>query len=116
MSTLTKIALVTGGSRGLGKDMALSIARKEIDVILTYRSNKDEAEDVVKQIENGGRKAATLPLDMNSVEKLDEFVTGVNSLLQAKFNSHKLDFLINNAGMGATVPFTQVTEELFTEF
>ena len=112
----TKIALVTGGSRGLGKDMALSIARKGMDVLLTYRSNKDEAEKVVKEIEKLGQKAMALPLDMANFRSLDSFVNSVKENLSSKWNTNALDFLINNAGMGATVPFAQVTEELFDEF
>lgn len=112
----TKIALVTGGSRGLGKDMALSIARKGIDVLLTYRSNKDEAEKVVLEIEKLGQKAAALSLDMADFHSLDSFVNSVKETLSSKWKTNTLDFLINNAGMGATVPFAQVKEELFDEF
>lgn len=116
MSTTTKIALVTGGSRGLGKDMAMHLAAKGIDVILTYRSKEEEAAAVVKEIEQSGRKAAALHLDMNDFSSLDQFVKTVLSTLQSKWNTGHFDFLINNAGMGATVPFEQVTEEIFNEF
>lgn len=111
-----KIALVTGGSRGLGKDMALSIARKGIDVILTYRSNESEARKVVEEIENMDVKAATLRLDMSRLEELDIFAEEIKKLLSTYWNTGTFDFLINNAGIGATVPFLQVTEELFDEF
>lgn len=111
-----KIALVTGGSRGLGKDMALSIARKGIDVILTYRSNEAEARKVVQEIETLNQKAVALPLDMARFEKLSSFVEEVKKALSSIWNTGSLDFLVNNAGMGATVPFTEVTEELFDEF
>jgi len=112
----TKIALVTGGSRGLGKDMALSIARKGIDVIITYRSKKVEADEVVKSIEAMGQQSIALALDMSDFSSLDNFVSEVKQVLQKKWNQTNFDFLINNAGMGATVPFLQVTEELFTDF
>jgi NAD(P)-dependent dehydrogenase (short-subunit alcohol dehydrogenase family) len=112
----SKIALVTGGSRGLGKDMALSIARKGMDVLLTYRSNKNEAEKVVEEIEKLGQKAMALPLDMANFRSLDSFVNSVKENLSSKWSTNTLDFIINNAGMGATVPFAQVTEELFDEF
>lgn len=112
----TKIALVTGGSRGLGKDMALSVAQKGIDVIITYRSKKEEAETVVKQIEEMGRKALHLPLDMNAFSALDAFLQGLIIELKTKWNTNGIDFLINNAGIGATVPFEKVSEELFDEF
>jgi NAD(P)-dependent dehydrogenase (short-subunit alcohol dehydrogenase family) len=112
----TKIALITGGSRGLGKDMALSIARKGMDVIITYRSKKEEAEEVVKQIEAIGRRAFALHLDMNAFSSLDAFVQGFIIELKTEWNVKTFDCLINNAGMGATVPFEKVTEELFNEF
>jgi NAD(P)-dependent dehydrogenase (short-subunit alcohol dehydrogenase family) len=115
MST-TKIALVTGGSRGLGKDMALSIARKGLDVIITYRSKEEEAKQVIAQIESTGRKAAALQLDMSDFSSLDNFVKEVSNSLQSKWNVTALDYLVNNAGMGATVPFEKVTEELFNDF
>jgi NAD(P)-dependent dehydrogenase (short-subunit alcohol dehydrogenase family) len=111
-----KIALVTGGSRGLGKDMAISLAKKGMDVILTYRNNEIDAQKTVKQIESLGQKSSALHLDMSDFNSLGSFVQRVIATLQSKWNTNSLDFLINNAGMGATVPFEQVTEELFTEF
>lgn len=116
MSTQTKIALVTGGSRGLGKDMAISIARKGTDVILTWRNNETEAQQTVKEIEKLGQKAAALHLDMSTPGTLGAFVSNISAILQTKWNVSSFDFLVNNAGMGATVPFENVTEELFDEF
>ena len=116
MSTVNKIALVTGGSRGLGKDMAISIARKGIDVILTYRTNEAEAQETVKSIGELGQKAVSLQLDMADFSSLDAFVQKVFESLQAGWGTNTFDFLINNAGMGATVPFLQVTEDMFNEF
>src|SRR6185436_1211276 len=113
---MNKIALVTGGSRGLGKDMAMSFAKKGIDVIITYRSKEAEAQDVVDQIEGLGQKATALYLDMSDFASLDSFVDTLIKTLQTKWNTSSFDFLINNAGMGATVPFEQVTEELFNDF
>ena len=116
MSTTKKIALVTGGSRGLGKDMAISIAKKGIDVIITYRNNEAEATNTIKEIESIGQKAVALRLDMSDFKSLDTFVQTVSESLQANWGTRNLDFLINNAGMGATVPFMDVTEELFNDF
>lgn len=116
MATAAKIALVTGGSRGLGKDMALSIAKKGIDVILTYRSKEAEALQVVREIESLGQKAIALHLDMGLFSSLDNFVGIVKDTLKIKWEAPAFDFLINNASMGATVPFMDVTEELFTSF
>ena len=116
MSTQPKIALVTGGSRGLGKDMATSIAKKGIDVILTYQSNKTEADKTVATIEGLGRKGASLQLDMSKPDTLDSFIQQLKELLQSKWSVASFDFLVNNAGMGATVPFIEVKEELFDNF
>lgn len=116
MNTGNKIALVTGGSRGLGKDMSLSIAKKGYDVILTYRTKRDEAEEVIRQIDAIGQKALSLELDMNQIGSYDNFCNEVKSILKANWGHEKLDFLINNAGMGATVPFENVSEAMFDEF
>ncbi|MEP7374987.1 MAG: SDR family oxidoreductase [Chitinophagaceae bacterium] len=116
MSIVQKIALVTGGSRGLGKDMAISIARRGIDVILTYRNKEAEALETVKEIVVLGRKAVALQLDMGNLQSLDGFVQQVQQALQTNWRSTHFDFLINNAGMGATVPFLQVTEDIFDNF
>jgi len=116
MSSVQKIALVTGGSRGLGKDMAISIARRGIDVILTYRNKEMEALETVKEITALGRKAVALELDMGNVKSLDGFVQQVQETLQRNWGSPRFDFLVNNAGMGATVPFPQVTEDIFDNF
>jgi NAD(P)-dependent dehydrogenase (short-subunit alcohol dehydrogenase family) len=116
MSTTTKIALVTGGSRGLGKDMAINLAKKGIDVILTYVYNKDAADETVKAIEAMGRKAAALRLDMTSIKAIDPFVQEVSATLQSKWNTNTFDFLINNAGIGGGAPIDKVTEEMFDEF
>jgi NAD(P)-dependent dehydrogenase (short-subunit alcohol dehydrogenase family) len=111
-----KIALVTGGSRGLGKDMAISLAKKGLNVILTYRTNEEQANEVVASIKALGQNAAALHLDMNTFNSLDNFIQQVETTLTANFSAQKINYLINNAGMGATVPFAEVTEELFNDF
>ena len=116
MTTNQKIALITGGSRGLGKNMALEVARDGIDVLVTYRSNETEALDTVKQIESMGRKAAALRLDMNDLKSLDGFVDDLKNKLKMLWNTGRFDFLVNNAGMGVTLPFLEVTEKVFDEF
>lgn len=113
---MNKIALVTGGSRGLGKDMALSLAQKNIDVILTYHSNKADAEEVVKTIEASGQKAVALKFDVADIKSFDAFLEQVSAVLQSKWQTLKFDFLINNAGIGATVPIANMTEEIFDNF
>lgn len=108
-----KIALVTGGSRGLGKNMALSIAKKGIDVIVTYNSKKDEAEEVVKEIEAIGQKAAAVQLNVGDTKTFDAFFAEIKTILKDTFNAEKINFLVNNAGVGLHVPFESTTEEQF---
>jgi NAD(P)-dependent dehydrogenase (short-subunit alcohol dehydrogenase family) len=108
-----KIALVTGGSRGLGKNMAINIAKKGIDVVLTYHSNKEEADNVVKKIEVLGQKAAAFQLDAGNVSSFDNFIATVTAHLQEKTGSPNFDFLINNAGTALYAPFAETTEEQF---
>jgi len=110
---MNKIALITGGSRGLGKSMALHLAEHGRDVPLTYHSRKDEAETVVKAIEGKGRKAAALPLDVSASDSFDAFAKRVLETLQAIWGSSNFDFLINNAGIGISGEFMQVTENDF---
>lgn len=110
---INKIAVVTGGSRGLGRDMAISIAKKNIDVILTYNSNKESAEEVVVEIEKSGQKAYAIKFDVSDLKSYDNFISEIKTVLKTKWNSDKFDFLINNAGVGATIPIAQVTEEEF---
>jgi NAD(P)-dependent dehydrogenase (short-subunit alcohol dehydrogenase family) len=115
MEKRNKIALVTGSSRGLGKDMALRLAEKRIDVILTYRIKAQEAQDVVAQIEQGGQKAAALQLNTGDVKSFDSFVSRFQELLRNKFAGEHIDFLINNAGFGRNAAIGEVSEEMFDE-
>ena len=113
METRTKIALVTGGSRGLGRNMAISIAKKGIDVILTYNSNKAEAEKVVAEIQAIGQKAIAYPLDTSNVNSFDAFFKEISAHLQENTGSPNFDFLVNNAGTALYAPFTETTEAQF---
>lgn len=108
-----KIALVTGGSRGLGKNMALALANKGINVILTYNSREDEATGVVKQIEASGCKAAALQLNVADSSTFTAFFERVAKVLKVTFGRDSFDYLINNAGIGIHAPFTETTEEQF---
>jgi NAD(P)-dependent dehydrogenase (short-subunit alcohol dehydrogenase family) len=115
MAVNTKIALVTGGSRGLGKNMAIAIAKKGIDVIITYNSKKEEADLVVKEIENLGQRAASLQLNVAKSDTFETFLREAKTTLKNIFNTDKFDFLINNAGIGIHKPFIETTEADFDE-
>lgn len=115
MSTQNKIALITGGNRGLGKNSAIALAKKGIDVVLTYNTNKDEADKVVSEIESLGRKAFALQLNTSDTKNFDDFINKVTTHLKEKTGSPNFDFLINNAGIGLYLPFEEVTEEQMDE-
>lgn len=116
MNASTKIALITGGSRGLGRDMALRLAEKGNDVIITYQSKKEAAEAVVTEIEKLGQKSAAIFLDTSNFDSLDHFVDQLKELLHSHWNTDHFDYLINNAGMGATIPFEKATPNDFDLF
>lgn len=99
----------------MGKDMALSLAQKGLDLIITYRSQQEEADAVVKTIEATGCRAVALPLDLSTLSGFDAFVQAVADALQT-WQATGFDFLVNNAGMGGSIPFDQATEEQFDEF
>jgi len=107
----SKIALVTGASRGLGKDSALQLARKGFDIILTYQTKKELADEVVKDIEAIGQKAFALSLDISTTSGFDQFTSVVKEILDSQLGSAKLDALVNNAGIGINESFETTTEE-----
>ncbi|WP_309123327.1 SDR family oxidoreductase [Paenibacillus sp.] len=113
MTTTRKIALVTGGSRGLGKNSAIALSRKGFDVIITYLTRKDEAEEVVKAIERNGGKAAALQLDVGEVSSFDSFVSRLSDVLNETWNREQFDILVNNAGFGVHASIEETTEEQF---
>ncbi len=108
-----KIALVTGGSRGLGKNMALALAKRGNDVILTYNSKQAEADAVVTEIEALGQKASAFQFDAGNIKSFDGFIAQVKTILAERWNRDNFDFLINNAGIGIHVNFEETTEEQF---
>ena len=113
METQNKIALITGGSRGLGKNAALKIAAKGIGVIVTYQSKKEEAEATVNEIKQLGAQAAAIQLNVADTKTFDAFFASVKAVLKSVFNAEKFDFLINNAGIGIHASFAETTEEQF---
>lgn len=115
MNTNNKIALITGGSRGLGKNMALAIAKKGLDVVITYNSNQAAAEEVVSAIEALGQKAKAFQLDTSDTKQFGSFVTELNQYLDSTYGSPKLDFLVNNAGTALYAIAEETTEEQMDE-
>ncbi|MXN91241.1 SDR family oxidoreductase [Flavobacterium sp. Sd200] len=105
----SKIALITGGSRGLGKNMAIAIAKKGLDVILTYNSKKEDADAVVAEIESLGQKAAALQLSVDNTDGFDAFFEQLSATLSQTFGTDKIDYLVNNAGVGIHAAFADTT-------
>jgi NAD(P)-dependent dehydrogenase (short-subunit alcohol dehydrogenase family) len=106
-----KIALITGGSRGLGRDMAIALAKKGIDVIFTYNTNKDAADKVVAEIQSIGRKVRAFQLDTSNISLFGNFMTQVIDYLKQTYGRPTFDFLINNAGTALYAGITEVTEK-----
>ncbi len=115
MENKQKIAVLTGGSRGLGKNMALALAKDGVDLIITYRSGKEEALATVAEIQKLGRKAMALPLNTATISTFDAFITEVTSHLTEQTGSPNFDFLINNAGTALYSAFADTTEEQLDE-
>jgi NAD(P)-dependent dehydrogenase (short-subunit alcohol dehydrogenase family) len=108
-SDSTQIALVTGGSRGLGRNVVLSLARRGVDSIFTYHSNETEARNVVAEVEALGRRAVALRLDTGDVSLFPAFASDVRATL-AKWGAERFDYLVNNAGTALHKAFAETTE------
>jgi NAD(P)-dependent dehydrogenase (short-subunit alcohol dehydrogenase family) len=115
-TTLTPIALVTGGSRGLGRSAVLKLAERGVDVILTYKSNEAEAHAVVAQVAALGRRAVALQLDAGDSKSFGAFAGRVRATLASTWQRDRFDYLVNNAGMGVGhASIAETTEEQFDQ-
>jgi len=111
----SKIAIITGASRGLGKSAALKLAQQGVDVILTYHSKEAQAAAVVAEIEKLGQKAIALRLDVGDSHSFDAFVNTIQQALEQKWQRSNFDFLVNNAGIGIYAGFNETTEAQFDQ-
>lgn len=107
------IALITGGSRGLGRSAALHLAKQGVGIVLTYQSNAKAAEEAVSEIAAEGGTAIALPLDTGKVASFAAFAEKLQQALQEKWGRTTFDYLVNNAGHGVHKPFAETTEEDF---
>jgi NAD(P)-dependent dehydrogenase (short-subunit alcohol dehydrogenase family) len=114
-SNSNKVALVTGGSRGLGRDMAIQLAKKNFDIIITYNSNNEAANKVVEDVKAVGMNAIALQLDVAKSNSFDAFVSQVKEKLANDFVTNQIHSLVNNAGTGLYAPFISTTEEQFDD-
>lgn len=112
---MNRISIITGGSRGLGRNAALSIARKGGDVIITYQSRKADALNVVAEIESLGCKAVALQLDVGNTANFAGFVDDVTTTLRQNWQRNDFDNLVNNAGHGDVSPLTSMNEQAFDQ-
>jgi NAD(P)-dependent dehydrogenase (short-subunit alcohol dehydrogenase family) len=109
----TRIAVITGGSRGLGRNTALKLAERGVDVILTYKGSEAQAFDAVRQIEAHGRRAVALQLDASDVKGFATFAARVKDALSTTWQREQFDFLVNNAGTGLHKSIAETTEDEF---
>src|SRR3569833_4105647 len=100
MNNKQRIAVITGASRGLGRNSAIKLAEAGKDVVITYRRNRAEADNVVAEIQEQGRRGAALHLDVSQVTAFDSFGAQLRSTMSEHWNRDRFDFLVNNAGMG----------------
>jgi len=108
-----QIALITGASRGLGRSMALHLAKQGVSIIGTYRNKAADADTLIQEIEALGGKAAMIALDVSNSASFPAFTEAVLETLKTKFGRQRFDFLVNNAGHGLYAPLTEATEEQF---
>lgn len=109
------IALVTGGSRGLGKNAVLKLAAQGTDIIFTWHSQQQAAQDVVNEIQQMGAKAVALQLNVSDIAGFNDFADRVRQALKANWQRETFDYLVNNAGTGINAPFAETTEAQFDE-
>jgi NAD(P)-dependent dehydrogenase (short-subunit alcohol dehydrogenase family) len=107
---MNKTALVTGGNRNIGKETALALASKGIDIIITYNERKEQAEQTVRELEEKGVKALALQIDFSTTKPIPGLVSDAEKILR-EWNKSGLDILINNAGTLRISSFDQVSEE-----
>jgi NAD(P)-dependent dehydrogenase (short-subunit alcohol dehydrogenase family) len=115
MNSNQRIAVITGGSRGLGRNAAIKLAEAGTDVVITYRSNRAEADNVVAEIHKRSQRAAALQLDVSNVATFDSFAAQLRTILAHHWEREHFDFLVNNAGSGVHATFAETTDAQFDE-
>lgn len=110
-----KIAIITGGSRGLGRNTALHLARRDVDLIFTYHSRKDQAESLIAEIDRIGARAEALQLDAGNIGGFAAFAVQLRELLGSRWQREDFDYLVNNAGIGIRSAIDETTEAQFDQ-
>ncbi len=109
----TPIALITGGSRGLGKSAALHLAQQGVDIVFTYQQQKEAAQALVEEIQQIGRKAVALQLDVGNIASFPSFIQNLREVLNTQWHTDQIAMLLNNAGVGVHQPFAEFNETQF---
>ncbi|CAE6944847.1 SDR family NAD(P)-dependent oxidoreductase [Vibrio sp. B1FLJ16] len=112
---MNKVALITGGSRGLGRSAALKLANRNVDIILTYHNNEQAALEVVEKIKQTGQKVAAIKSDIRDVSSFDHLVKMVSSVLTKQFGRETFDYLLNNAGTGLQATIEETSTDYFND-
>lgn len=113
---MTKIAIITGASSGIGQGAAIALAERGIHSIITYNEHKDRIQETIREIEKRNVKPFALKLDVGKSETFPKFREDILTILQKEWLTNRFDYLVNNAGFGKMVPFEETTEELFDKF
>lgn len=111
----SKIALITGGSRGIGRSIAMRAAERGIGVILTYNTNAEQGEAVARAINEGGGKAVAIHLDTSKISSFNHFSYALSTILKNEWGRENFDYLVNNAGISQRSRIEDTTEEIFDE-
>lgn len=108
-----KIALITGSSRGLGKSMALNLAKKGYNIIITYKDSKEKAQDVADKIKSYGQDAIVFQLDTENSKSFEKFSKNLRLCLKSTWQAEGIDVLVNNAGIGINSSISDTSIEEF---
>ncbi|WP_221077462.1 SDR family NAD(P)-dependent oxidoreductase [Agarivorans albus] len=112
---MNNLLLVTGGSRGLGRSAALALAKSGVDIVFTYHSQQDKAEQLVSEIRQFGVNAAAIQLDLADSSSFPSFISRLRAILQQQFERDSINYLVNNAGIGINNSFAETTEQQFDQ-
>ncbi|WP_406609110.1 SDR family NAD(P)-dependent oxidoreductase [Agarivorans sp. JK6] len=112
---MNNLLLVTGGSRGLGRSAALALAKSRVDIVFTYHSQQDKAEQLVSEIRQFGVNAAAIQLDLADSSSFPSFISRLRVTLQQQFERDSINYLVNNAGIGINNSFAETTEQQFDQ-
>lgn len=115
MTDTSRTALITGANRGLGRATALHLGRAGVDVVIAYRSNAEQAEEVVAEIAGEGGRAVAVRLDTTDFGAFADFAPRLRETLRETFGREQINALVNNAGTGAYAPFAQTSETQLDE-